>query len=369
MKQDEQLLDWIQLINTENIGPVTFYKLLGRHQTAAAALDELGGNPRFKIFPRELARREAELAASKNIRIIPRTSELYPQALRHIDDAPPLLYAAGNVELLNRPVSLSIVGARNASVNGRKTASRIAYDLTNSGVLIISGMARGIDGAAHKGAMYANAQNGPTLAVLGTGADIVYPAENQFLYNQIISQGVVVSEFPLGTQPQSGNFPRRNRIVSALSLGTLVVEATMHSGSLITARLALEQGKDVFAIPGSPQDARALGPNKLIKDGATLVENAADILEVLSLNNQKQIIQYVDNLQKNVDIPQEQISDDVMPAEKSSVIDCLNTEGVYVDEIIRSSGLGASEVSLELLKLEMEGRIERQPGNKVALIK
>ena len=230
-------------------------------------------------------------------------------------------------------------------------------------------MARGIDGAAHKGAMYANAQNGPTLAVLGTGADIVYPAENQFLYNQIISQGVVVSEFPLGTQPQSGNFPRRNRIVSALSLGTLVVEATMHSGSLITARLALEQGKDVFAIPGSPQDARSLGPNKLIKDGATLAENAADILEVLSLNNQKQIIQYVDKLQKNVDIPQEQISDDVMPAEKSSVIDCLNSEGVYVDEIIRSSGLGASEVSLELLKLEMEGRIERQPGNKVALIK
>lgn len=369
MQTTEQLADWIQLINSENIGPITFYKLLDAYKNAAAALDELPKFPRYKIFPRDNARREIEKAQRQNIQIITRLSPLYPESLKHIEDAPPVLYVAGNPQILQNQLSLSIVGARNASINGRKTASRIAYDLTDSGILIISGMARGIDSSAHKGAMYAKNQKGETLAVLGTGADVIYPAENKTLYQQILENGAIISEFPLGTEAQSSNFPRRNRIVSALSLGTLVVEATLHSGSLITARFALEQGKDIFAVPGSPQDSRALGPNKLIKDGAVLVENAEDILEVLQLNNQKQIIQYVDNLQKNADIPQISQPDAVLSGEKAPLLEYINREGVYVDELIRTSGLSASEVSLELLELELSGRIERQAGNKVALIK
>ena len=369
MQTTEQLADWIQLINSENIGPITFYKLLDIYKDAAAALAELPKFPKYKIFPRERVKREIEKAQKNNIKIITRLSPLYPESLKHIEDAPPVLYVAGNPQILQNPLSLSIVGARNASINGRKTASRMAYDLTNSGILIISGMARGIDSAAHKGAMYAKNQKGETLAVLGTGVDIIYPSENKSLYQQILENGAAISEFPLGTEAQSSNFPRRNRIVSALSLGTLVVEATLHSGSLITARLALEQGKDIFAIPGSPQDSRALGPNKLIKEGAVLVENAEDILQVLQLNNQKQIIQYVDNLQKNADIPQMSQPDTVPAGEKVPLLEYINREGVYVDELIRTSGLSASEVSLELLELELSGRIERQAGNKVALIK
>ena len=218
--------------------------------------------------------------------------------------------------------------------------------------------------------MYALRQKGPTLAVLGTGVDIVYPQENKNLYAQICEQGAVVSEFPLGTEPQAQNFPRRNRIISALSQGTLIVEATTHSGSLTTARLALEQGKDIFAVPGSPQDARAQGPNKLIKEGAILAESAADILECFNPEKQKQIIEYVDKLQKNADYPAvDNLETDNGPADNASVIDCLSREGTHVDEIIRRTGLDASAVSLALLELELGGRIERQPGNKVALIK
>lgn len=369
MDRREKLADWLQLINCEHVGPITFFKLLNNFGSAAEALAELPKFAKYKLFPRADALREIELAERKGIQIIPYYSELYPNNLKQLEDAPPLIYVKGRIEALNHPLSLSIVGARNASVNGRKTASRIAYDLTNNDIMIISGMARGIDSAAHKGAMHAKQQRGETVAVLGTGVDVVYPQENAALYEQIAEQGAVISEFPLGTTAQANNFPRRNRIVAALSLGTLVVEATLHSGSLITAKLALEQGKDIFAIPGSPQDARALGPNKLIKDGAVLAENAEDILQVLAANNQKQINQYVDNLQKNADIPQMLNFDKPQHTENVSIVDLLSPEGVFVDEIIRMSGLSASEVSLALLELELTGRIERQTGNKVALIK
>lgn len=369
MANSEQLLDWLQLINSENVGPITFYKLLDFYDTAEAALEALPKFPKYKLFPRDAAKRELDKAQAKGIHIITKLDAAYPENLKHIEDAPPVLYVAGNTHLLKKELSLSIVGARNASINGRKTASHLAYDLTNNDVLVISGMARGIDSAAHKGAMYAKDQKGETIAVLGTGVDVVYPAENAKLYEQIKEQGAIVSEFPLGTEAQSSNFPRRNRIVSALSLGTLVVEATLHSGSLITARLAAEQGKDVFAIPGSPQDARAMGPNKLIKDGAVLVENHEDILEVLCANNHHKIIQYVDKCKKNVDIPFQLTEDKLCQNNPNALVDYINREGIYVDELIRLSGLSASEVSLKLLELEMDGRIERQPGNKVALIK
>ncbi len=376
MTQSEtEILARLRLINTEGIGPISFYRLLKTYHTATEAIKNLP--PKFRPFSEHQAEHELKLAQSKNIKLIAFDDAAYPQKLLELEDAPPFIYVLGRTDILNHTASVAIVGARNASINGRKLASKIAYDLTNSDVLVISGMARGIDTAAHKGAMYALNQQGPTIAVLGTGADVVYPSENQAVYEQITEQGAVVSEFLLGTSAQSNNFPRRNRIVSALADATLVVEAGIHSGSLITARLALEQGRDVFAVPGSPVEARATGPNKLIREGAFLAENAEDILSNLNLCQHKKIkplsraaqedlfAKPLDKVKNNVDIPQQPDNS----KSELKVIDCLTTEGVYVDEIIRATGLDSATVSLELLELEMDGRIERQVGNKVALIK
>ncbi len=374
MAAENKILDYIQLINSANIGPVTFYKLLRQYGSAEAALAALPAGRR--TFSRSAAQKEFELARRQNIRLLAFDDPEYPENLRAAEDAPPVIYVRGQINCLRQPLSLSIVGARNASLNGRKLASQISCELTSQGVMIVSGMARGIDTAAHKGAMFALNRTGSTVAVLGTGIDIAYPAENQKLCEQIAEQGAVISEFPLGTEPSAGNFPRRNRIVSALTDGTLVVEASLHSGSLITARLALEQGRDVFAVPGFPTDERSAGPNKLIKDGAFLVENAEDILNVLSEDARRKIprtprpvqtdlfVKPLDKESKTADIP-----DTASPDRETDILSLLTPAGVYVDELIRVSGLDSAAVSLRLLELEMEGRIERQVGNKVALIK
>lgn len=374
MAAENKILDYIQLINSANIGPVTFYKLLRQYGSAEAALAALPAGRR--TFSRSAAQKEFELARRQNIRLLAFDDPEYPENLRAAEDAPPVIYVRGQITCLRQPLSLSIVGARNASLNGRKLASQISCELTSQGVMIVSGMARGIDTAAHKGAMFALNRTGSTVAVLGTGIDIAYPAENQKLCEQIAEQGAVISEFPLGTEPSAGNFPRRNRIVSALTDGTLVVEASLHSGSLITARLALEQGRDVFAVPGFPTDERSAGPNKLIKDGAFLVENAEDIFNVLSADARRKIprtprpvqtdlfVKPLDKESKTADIP-----DTASPDRETDILSLLTPAGVYVDELIRVSGLDSAAVSLRLLELEMEGRIERQVGNKVALIK
>lgn len=373
--KEEHLADWIQLINSENVGPITFYKLKNRFGSVGEALKALPKLQKFQLFPRGKAELEVELACKKHISLLSFEDPDYPENLKCLEDAPPVLYALGKKECLKNPLSLSIVGARNASINGRKTAARIAFDLTNNHVMVVSGMARGIDSSAHKGAMYANQQHGQTIAVLGTGIDVPYPKENTDLYEQIASQGLILSEFLLGTTAQPNNFPRRNRIVAALTLGTLVVEASSASGSLITARLALEQGKDIFAIPGAPNDSRAAGPNKLIKDGAVLVENADDILSVLALNNSAELKKQIHLSNRQKELPlidssalakQETL---LNSAEKTKMIDYISFDGVYVDEVIRASGKSASEVALDLLELEMSGQIVRQAGNKVARIK
>ncbi len=369
--EKKELINWIRLINTENIGPVSFYKLLRRFENVEEALRKLP--KQYAPFPESEARRELKQAEEQGVSIIAAADKDYPDKLKELTDAPPLLYVLGRKELLNHPAALSVVGARNASVNGRKLASRISFDLTENDVLIVSGMARGIDSAAHKGALFAKDKNGPTIAVLGCGVDIVYPQENKELYNQIAAQGAIVSEFSLGTEPQAENFPRRNRIVAGLSSGTLVVEANLNSGSLITARLALEQGREVFAVPGSPLDGRSLGTNKLIKDGAVLTESSEDILATLQyqtkhislprpprMETEDLFDNPLDKPENNADIPQK---------EKTPLLELLSFDGVYVDELIRSSGLNAAELSAELLELEMDNKIERLPGNRVALIK
>jgi len=372
MPLEKEILNYLQLINTENIGAKTFSQLISRYGSAEKALAELPS--RYSAFSRKDAEKELSLAQHLNIHILIDTDPNYPQSLLNLPDHPPVLYAKGNIKLLNNNICLAIVGSRNASINGRKIASKISHDLTEQGLIIVSGMARGIDSAAHKGALYANNQQGATIAVLGTGIDIPYPSENKELYQQIIQQGCVISELPLGTQPLSSNFPRRNRIISGLSAGILVAEANLHSGSLITAYLAAEQGKEVMAIPGSPIDGRSQGANKLIKDGAYLVENIDDIIPILqnchiTKNNKLKaptqhdlFINPLDNDVKIDNIPQQ-------TTKKLSVIDFLTTDGVYIDEIIEASGFDSATVTTELLELELEGKISRITGGKVVLIK
>lgn len=359
--QENKLIDWIRLINTDNIGPVSFYKLLEKFGSAADALANL--EKQKKTFPRRDAEYEIDKATRLNIRILMRGDTDYPQNLKHMSDAPPVLYVRGQVRLLNYPASIAVVGSRNASINGRKIASKLAYDLTENDVLIISGLARGIDAAAHKGALYAKRQCGATIAVLGTGADIPYPTENTDLYEKICTQGAIVSEFLLGTKAQPQNFPRRNRIVSALSHGILVGEASVNSGSLITARLGLEQGKDIFAIPGSPMEGRSSGANKLIREGAYLTESAEDILEVLRTTQQQQIKDYInpdlfatplDKPKKNVDIRIQNHADTMPP-----ICDLIPTGGIEADELIRKSGLSAADAMMQITELELDGFVER----------
>lgn len=376
MANEQEIIDFIRLINTENIGPITFYKLLQKFKSVSNALKHLP--QRFTPYSSSLAQRELELAHKLGIHILTFADDSYPQRLRHIDDAPPILYVKGNIECLNSPKVLAIAGARNASLPGRKLASQIAFDLTNSEVMVVSGLARGIDTSAHKGALYAKEQQGQTIAVLGTGVDVIYPKENKQTYDTIAAQGAIVSEFPLGTQPSATNFPRRNRIISGLSDGTLIIEATLHSGSLITAGFALEQGREVYAVPGSPNDARSHGPNKLIKEGATLIESAQDILETLTSHDFKHphpklkqgdlFAKPLDKGTKTTDIPDTQ-SPLLSSPEQADILQYLTPEGVGIDEIIRSSGLDSSTLSLRLLELELDGKIEYLAGNKVALIK
>lgn len=374
--KNEDLIDILQLINTDGVGPVTFYNYIKKAGNLKNALD-LAAQKRA-LFPRQMAEIELEKATKIGAQIIAYTDKNYPQNLLELNDAPPLIYALGRTDLLNYPLSVSIVGARNASIGGRKMASRIAYDLTEADVLTVSGMARGIDSAAHKGALYAKGQTGATVAVLGTGIDVPYPTENTELYNNISDNGLLISELPFGTAAQISNFPRRNRIIAALSEGTLVVEAGINSGSLITAKLALEQGKEIFAVPGSPMESRAAGPNKLIKDGAILTENADDILNVLSMR-QNRTIKEQKTLSLPLDKPKNQVNISAhkevsipiseTPAENVRLIDMISYEGVDIDELLRSCGLSQSEFFAQILDLEFSGKIERHAGNKVAKIK
>lgn len=368
----ENLVNILRLLNTDGIGPITFYKLLEKHGDIKSALDAVA------LKKKVVTTTEAECmiadAEKKNTKIIPYNSPEYPQTLLQISDAPPVIYALGNTELLNYPYSIAIVGARNASIAGRKIASRIAYDLTQADVLVVSGMARGIDAAAHKGALYAKQQQGPTIAVLGTGVDEIYPEENTDLYHDICQQGLIVSEFALGTKAQISNFPRRNRIIAALTQGLLVAEASLNSGSLITARLALEQGKEIFSIPGSPLENRAAGPNRLIKEGAILTESAEDILNVLSMNRNRQIkiskIQSfpLDKAQNNVDISGQKMAEKIK-SESINLLDLISYEGVDIDVLLRTSNLSQADFFSQILDLEFSGKIQRQAGNKVARLK
>ncbi|HBO49713.1 MAG TPA: DNA-protecting protein DprA [Alphaproteobacteria bacterium] len=374
MAEQTELLNILRLMLTEGVGPITFYKHMQTYKSLEKVLQAVA--VKKPLCPQSKAEDEIAKAQKLGVKLIAYTDSRYPESLRQLNDAPPVLYALGNTDLLNYPLSMAVVGARNASINGRKIASRIAYDLTENDVLVVSGMARGIDSAAHKGAMYAKNKLGPTIAVLGTGLDVIYPAENKDLYQMIAAQGLIISELPFGTAAQVSTFPRRNRIISALAAGTLVVEASLHSGSLITAKCALEQGKDIFAVPGSPLENRSQGPNHLIKEGAVLTENAEDILNILSISQNRQIkstqlsLKPLDKVENSVNISDIKIADPLPEKEeKLSLIELITFEGVDIDELLRSSGLAQAEFFSQLLDLEFSGKIERQAGNRVARLK
>src|SRR5436190_11582096 len=279
---DEERIDWLRLIRAENVGPRTFRTLIRHYGSAGSALRALpelasrGGARRpVRIPPREEAERELIALRSLDLHLVALGEPEYPPALANIDDAPPLISSRGNPAGLARPM-VAIVGSRNASAAGAKMAGRLARDLGQAGFVIVSGLARGIDAAAHRASMSSG-----TIAVLAGGQDRIYPAEHADLLEAILVEGAALSEMPLGWEPRARDFPRRNRLISGLALGLIVVEAARRSGSLITVRFALEQGREVFAVPGSPLDPRAEGTNGLLKQGATLVTEASDVIGVL----------------------------------------------------------------------------------------
>ncbi len=360
-------LDWVRLIRSENVGPRTFRRLLERFGTASAALAALpelarrgGGKRPIVVCPKATAEAELEVAQKLGAHVLAWGEDAYPRHLAAIDDAPPVLYARGNPSLLGRPM-VAMVGARNASVNGRNLARRMAADLGRAGLVVASGLARGIDTAAHEGSLAAG-----TVAVVAGGVDVIYPPENQRLYDDIAAMGCVVSEMPAGTQPQASHFPRRNRIISGLSLGVVVVEASLKSGSLITARMAADQGREVFAVPGHPADPRANGPNDLIRHGAALTESAADVLAVLDDMLRRPL---AEGEHKGFSAaPPASPADEELERARVRMMESLGASPVTVDLLIRECQLSASVVSLVLLELELAGRLERHPGNQVSLL-
>ena len=360
-------LDWLRLIRSENVGPRTFIRLLERYGTAARALAELpdlakrGGRARPVIVcARDAAQRELAAADRLGCTVLAACEPGYPRSLAAIDDPPPVLYARGNPSLLAQPM-IAVVGARNASVHGRTLTRRMAAELGRDSLVVVSGMARGIDTAAHEGGLA-----GGTVAVLAGGIDVVYPPENHKLYDDIVALGCVVSEMPPGTQPQASHFPRRNRIVSGLALGVVVVEANLKSGSLITARLAAEQGREVFAVPGHPMDPRAQGPNDLIRHGATLTEGAGDVARVVFDLLRRPLAE--DERGGFAVPPPAETDESALARARALVQESLGPMPVAVDLLIRECQLSASVVSMILLELELAGRLERHPGNQVALL-
>ncbi len=351
----------LTLLSCPGIGPITVRQLLaalpGHHDPSKLSSDELaslGLNQRqIKALespdPDMVERAFTWLNRDSGHHLICLTDSDYPALLSELPDAPPVLFAIGNIELLASP-QIAMVGSRNCTPGGAATAHDFAAFLAGSGLTITSGLASGIDQHAHRGALHAN---GNTIAVIGTGIDRVYPASNRQLAHDISQHGLLLSEFPLGTAPTAANFPRRNRIISGLSLATLVVEATRKSGSLITARMALEQGRDVFAIPGSIHNPMAKGCHQLIREGAKLVDQAADIIDDIGA-----LLGYV-ALQSD-DPPQ--TGSDELDSEYSRLLDLMGYDPVSMDTLVNRSGLTVEQLSSMLLILELNDRIKPASG-------
>ncbi len=395
-RQDEALA-MLRLIRSRKVGPVTYHRLVEEHGSAVAALAALPGIARaagveaYSVCPVEVAKHEIAQARVAGARMLCFGEADYPVALMDLPDAPPILWVQGDMALLNRP-AIALVGARNASSLGLRMARRLAESLAEAGFVVVSGLARGIDAEAH-GASLATG----TIAVQAGGVDVIYPVENAELAGKIAAQGCRVSEQPMGTEPQARHFPLRNRIISGLARAVIVVEAAARSGSLITAKNALDQGREVFAVPGHPFDARAAGCNMLIRDGATLIRSAADVIEALGgerpQRGDRPHAGFADQLQidaqRRVQPPQR--PQDVQPhfepttlvlpgpqpahrplaeiaALHTKILDRLGPSPLAEDQLIRDLAMPAAFVAPELLSLELDGRIQRQAGGLLSRI-
>lgn len=363
---ERQRLAWLRLIRTPNVGPASFRELINRFGSAEAALEMLpelmisGGANRIARIP-SAGEAEAELEAARRAgaRFVGIGEADYPALLKTLDNPPPLLAVKGEGAVFRLP-AVAIVGARNASLAGIKMARMLASDLGREGYAIVSGLARGIDTAAHQGSLSTG-----TVGVLAGGLDVPYPPENAGLCDDIAERGgAIVSEMPFGWQPRAQDFPRRNRLVAGIALGLVVVEAAQRSGSLISARLAGEMGRLVFAVPGSPLDPRAAGSNALLKDGATLVTEAADILGALApLAGTRP-----PRTMPLAEAPHLSAMPPPGEDERADVLEALGPTPIAVDEIIRHTGLSAAQIAMVLLELDLAGRLERHAGGNVSLV-
>ena len=361
----------LRLFRSEGVGPITFYKLLARFGSAVNALNALpqmaqrgGRKSSPRIMTVQQAENELKLLHEYGGEMIVVGDTTYPEWLMTVEDAPPILNVIGDGSLLSKS-SIGIVGARNASVNGRRFTQKIAADLGEKGQVIVSGLARGIDTAAHMASLKTG-----TIAVMAGGIDQVYPNENTDLYKEIVKHGCIVTEMPIGTAPTAHHFPRRNRIVSGLSKGVIVVEASMRSGSLITARLAGEQGREVFAVPGFPGDPRAAGPNHLISNGAKLIQSVDDVLTEIAAMNEKSIRQtsLFDGIAEDY-TPFEyegQVNEASSEDNRDTILQILTHTPTDVDEISRACQLPIKDIQTVLLELELAGHIDRHPGNRIS---
>ncbi len=358
---EEDRFSWLRLLRSRKVGPATFRRLLREHgsaQNALAALPEMAraaGIEGYEICPPGVIEAELKAAKAAKARLLCLGTADFPQALNDLNDAPPMLWAIGDVSILHKP-AIAMVGARNCSSLGARMARGLAKELGQKDHTIVSGLARGIDTAAHIAALETG-----TIAVMAGGVDVIYPAENTELAHTIATKGLRLSEQPVGVTPQARHFPRRNRIISGLAQAVVVVEAAAKSGSLITARDALDQGREVLAVPGHPFDARAAGCNLLIRDGATLVRSADDVIDALPPQQPKLF-------------PQDEARGDTVPPSPANsaalhdeVLLRLGPSPIAEDQLIRDIAASAGEIGPVLVDLELEGRIQRQPGGLLSL--
>ncbi len=358
---EEDRFSWLRLLRSRKVGPATFRRLMREHgsaQNALAALPEMAraaGIEGYEICPPGVIEAELKAAKAANARLLCLGAADFPSALNNLNDAPPILWAMGDASLLHRP-SIAMVGARNCSSLGARMARGLAADLGQQGYTIVSGLARGIDTSAHIAALETG-----TIAVLAGGVNVIYPAENTDLAKSIEKSGLRISEQPMGVTPQARHFPRRNRIISGLAHAVVVVEAAAKSGSLITARDALDQGREVLAVPGHPFDTRAAGCNLLIRDGATLVRSAEDVIEALPQREEVTV--------RNPAHPTIATEKRAIPADTlhQHILSRLGPSPIAEDQLIRDIAATAEQIGPALLDLELDGRVQRQPGGLLSL--
>lgn len=364
---ENEQLDRIRLIRSRSVGALTFHRLIDRFGNATQALQALpeiaqrGAGRNLKICSRAEAEREWDQSIQAGATLVFHGEAAYPPLLATTDDAPAFLSIRGSIDLLKKK-SIAVVGARNASLNGQHFARQLAGDLGRSGLSVVSGLALGIDAAAHARALASG-----TVAVLGGGVDVLYPRQNQQLYDAIAESGALVSEARPGERPTARHFPRRNRIISGMSRGVVVVEASPRSGSLITARLAAEQGRDVFAVPGAAYDPRSSGTNRLLRDGAIMTENIDDILDAWETGWPP-----LPAKPNPVPLPAKPMESTNQPGSESvnrhhGVLSMLSTTPSDIDDVLRHAGLPSEETQMLLTEMELDGRLVRHPGGKIAL--